>query len=156
MRVLALDQSTSVTGYAVIEDGQYIQSGTIDMRRNHDAGSRLKNMMLLIGQLINSKRVDKVVFEDVQQQTNSATYKLLSQLQGAIIYYCYTNDLGFTILTSSAWRKILKFEQGKRVLRRRLKEQSIEYVKEHCGKEVSDDEADAICIGFAAIEDNRI
>lgn len=156
MRVISFDQSSAITGYAIFEDGNYIQSGVIDLRNDHNTINRTKNMMLLICQLINSKQIDTVIFEDIQRQTNTATYKLLSQLQGAMMYFCYSNEIKYIALPSSTWRKILGFKQGGRVLRKQLKVQAINYVQEHCGKTVSEDEADAICVGLAAILDNRI
>lgn len=133
----------------MIEDGVYLRSGTIDLSRNHDAPNRLKHMMLLISGLISSTHAERVVLEDVQQQTNSATYKMLAQLQGAIMHYCYENEIKFSIFAPSAWRKTLGFEQGRKVRRYALKRQAIDYVKAHCNKTVTDDEADAICIGLA-------
>ena len=34
MTVLACDQSTKVSGYAVFEDGEYVDSGLIDMSKS--------------------------------------------------------------------------------------------------------------------------
>ena len=48
MRVISLDQATAITGYAVFEDGEYLQSGVLDMSRNHDQKNRLKNMMNMV------------------------------------------------------------------------------------------------------------
>ena len=154
MRILSLDQSSAVTGYAVIENSKYEQSGVLDMRRNHDSENRVKNMMLLVGQLIGSKKVDCVVMEDAHQQSNFATFKMLSRIQGAIMYYCYEKEIPFYIMSPSAWRSALNFEQGKGVKRWKLKQQAIDFVEDACGKTVCDDEADAICIGFAAVKNN--
>lgn len=151
--MISFDQSSSVTGYAVFEDGKYIRSGTIDLSMNHDAKSRLKSMMMLINGMICSTGASRVVIEDIQQQTNSSTYKMLAQLQGAIMYYCYENQIKFSTIAPVSWRKRLGFEQGRKVRRYALKLQSVKYVSEHLGKKVNDDEADAICVGLATRDD---
>lgn len=130
-----------------------MKSGTIDLSRNHNSTNRLKHMMLLVVGMIRSTKPDMVAFEDVQKQSNVATFKMLSQLQGAIMYYCYEIGVKFTILTPTSWRKTLGFEQGRKVRRAALKKQSVDYVCQRCGmKKLSDDEADAVCIGLAADE----
>lgn len=133
----------------MIEDGVCVRSGVIDLSKNHDAPNRMKHMMYFICQLVESTKVEHVVFEDVQQQSNSATYKMLSQIQGAIMYCCYENEIKFSIIAPTAWRSLLGFTQGRKIRRSALKIQAINYVNEHCNKKVSSDEADAICIGLA-------
>ena len=44
------------------------------------------------------------------------------------------------------------YETGKNVKRNQLKEQSVKYVLDNYGLNVGDDEADAICIGDAAMK----
>ncbi|CAB1252242.1 protein of unknown function [Ruminococcaceae bacterium BL-6] len=41
----------------------------------------------------------------------------------------------------------MQFTQGRNVKRVELKQQAKNYVKQHFNKDVSEDEADAICIG---------
>jgi len=154
MRMIALDQASAITGYAVFEDGEYLQSGVIDLHKNHDAEMRVKQMMLLVSCLIRSKHADVLVMEDAFQHSNVQTFKMLTRLQGAIMFYCYDNEIPFRILTPNTWRSSLGFEQGSKVKRWKLKQQAIDYIEEKCGKKLSDDEADAACIGFAAIKDN--
>ncbi|MEE1301656.1 MAG: hypothetical protein UHD64_02635, partial [Bacteroidales bacterium] len=55
------------------------------------------------------------------------------------------------ILPPSEWRSVLEFKQGSKVKREQLKEQSINYVKEHLGFDgFSEDRCEACCIGVAA------
>lgn len=154
MRLLALDQSSAITGWAIFENGEFVKSGVLDIKKEHDSETRVRNMMLLIGCLIRSKHPDCVVIEDAYRHFNEATYKMLNQIQGAILYYCYDAELPLKILAASTWRSILGFNQGRKVTRWRLKQQSVDFVKDNYGKEVSNDEADAICIGHAAIKED--
>ena len=52
MKVMGIDASTTCSGVAVIEDGKLIFHDTINMKSNHDADQRVKNMMSELGALI--------------------------------------------------------------------------------------------------------
>lgn len=149
MRVIAFDQSSTITGFAVFEDGKYERSGVLAILRGYSSGSRLKQMMELICHTINSANANKVIIEDIYASKSAGTAKMLAQLQGAIIYHCYINELELEIIAPTAWRKRLGFKQSRQVKRWALKKQAVDFIEEYCGKKVSDDEADAVCIGLS-------
>lgn len=150
MRIISLDQSTTRTGYCCFVDGKYSHSGLIDKHKIKDINSRFQDMYEEIHQLIELENPDLVILEDTQAQGgNYATYKILCQLQGAIIGMCYAMKIGFLVLTPTQWRKALSYNQGPKVKRSELKEQSINFVKKTFGFEKSEDESEAISIGFA-------
>lgn len=152
MRILALDQATAISGYSIIEDGNYIKSGIIDLSKDKDSEHRIARMMLSLCDVITDSNIDVVVFEDIQKQVNIATYKSLARLQGAIMLWCYRHEIVFSYILPTAWRRKLGFHQGGGVKSKELKQQAITYVKEHCkelDRDVTSDEADAICIGLS-------
>lgn len=149
MRLASFDQSTKVTGFAILEDGVPVKHGIIDLSKEGDVPDRIKHMFLAIYQVIEECCPDEVVVEATQQQANPKAVEMLSVLQGGIICSCYIKKLDVTSLMPSEWRKILHFQQGGGVKRPELKAQSIKYVKENFGLDVSEDEAEAICIGRA-------
>ena len=51
----------------------------------------------------------------------------------------------------TAWRRQLKFQQGPDVVRSELKKQAQKYALDNFELKVTQDEADAICIGLAAV-----
>lgn len=51
----------------------------------------------------------------------------------------------------SAWRKLLGFVQGKDTTRSQLKKRAQEFVLQHYDVKATQDAADAICIGCAAV-----
>ena len=57
----------------------------------------------------------------------------------------------FTFYTASQWRKKCGIHTGRGITRESLKPQDIKFVQSQFGVKVNDDEADAICIGFAAV-----
>lgn len=153
MRVVAFDQATSTSGYAVIEDGHYVKSGVIDIRNNTNTDKRFVEMVNRLCKIISDEDADCVIIEDVQQQVNKQTFKLLARLQGAIIGYCCVNEIPFLIFPATTWRSRLRFNQGTGIKRQGLKMQAVQYVLTNCKKIVKNDEADAICIGLAAFAD---
>ena len=52
MRILSFDQSTRVSGWSVFENGEYKDSGVIDLHKVEDTDERSKQMGLAICDLI--------------------------------------------------------------------------------------------------------
>lgn len=150
MKIIALDQSTTRTGFSVFVDGKYDHSGLIDKHKNKDLHSRFKEMYEDIYKTIEKERPEIVVIEDTQMQGgNGLTYKILCQLQGAIIGMCYAMNIEFRVVTPTAWRSALHFRQGPKVKRDELKQQSIEYAKKEFGIDRYEDEMESCCINAA-------
>jgi Holliday junction resolvasome RuvABC endonuclease subunit len=150
MKILSFDQSTNLTGYCLIEDKRYIASGVIDKHKNKDTDARIAEMGLAMCKKIKEYKPDICVIEDIQKQSNTKTVIYLARLQGAIILYCASKGVPIKILHPSEWRRILQYKQGKTVKREELKQQSIDYIKEHFGFEKPEDESEAIAINVAA------
>lgn len=78
--------------------------------------------------------------------------RCLCKIIGAV--YCYSllnKDVFYYEIQPSEWRSRLNINKGK-AKREELKQMSIQYVKDNFGLELSDDEADAICIGSGYIK----
>ena len=149
--LLALDQSTRCSGYAVFEDGEYVCSGVIDKSKSKlDTYERSFEMARDLWRVIKKYKPDHLVIEDVQNQSNTKTVIILSRLQGMLIGYAEAHKVKTNILLPSMWRSALKFKQGPKVKREELKQQSAGFIKEQYGFNLSEDENEAICIGVAA------
>ena len=61
-KLLALDQSSKVTGYTVLEDGKIIRVSHFECIGD-DVGDRLVQFRKKIGHLINEYEIDEIVFE---------------------------------------------------------------------------------------------
>lgn len=151
MRLLSLDQSSMITGWAVFEDDRYLLHGMIDLHRLKDAATRFERMCDSIRQILEEQKPDRVAIEDVMLMRSPQTTKLLARLQGVIIGYCQMAGIPCTVLLPSAWRKVLGFEQG-RTARADLKTQAIQLVESYYNIFVQSDEADAICIAMAYLK----
>lgn len=152
MKILVLDQASIITGWAVFTGGKLQAHGKIDLSKKKAASSpmlRYKKMCNAIQDLVDKESPDWIVFEEVALQTNVATLHTLCQLQGSILQMCFERKIEHYVFSPSSWRKLLEFQQGKGIRRPQLKEQAKQYVKQHFDMLVSEDEADAICMGCA-------
>ena len=93
---------------------------------------------------------DVVIIENIQAQSAISTVIALARLQGFILGWCYVHNIRTEIIGPSEWRKELHMKQGAGVKRAELKEQSINYVKEKYGFNLSEDECESLCINDGA------
>ena len=150
MKVLVFDQSTKVSAYSIFVDGQYIECDCIDLHKMKDTSERVRAMGVELCKIIEKYNPDKVVMEEVAQQSNPLTLKLLARIQGVIIGFCAAHNIDTYIIEPSKWRSILKFKIGSGVKRAELKAQAISHVKDVYNLDLSEDECEALCIGEAA------
>lgn len=151
MRVLSMDQSTRLSGHCIFEDGKYICSGVVDMSKSKlETQERSFEMAKALWKVIKKYNPDYLIIEDTQQQNNVKTVITLARLQGMIIGYAEAHGIKVHILLPSQWRAALGYNQGPKVKRQDLKQQSINYVKENLRLNLIEDEAEAVCIGIAA------
>lgn len=151
MVIMSADQSTRKSGWSIFKDGEYVCSGVVDLSKSDlDTDARSFKMAKGIWKIINEYKPDELVIENVQQQSSVATVITLARLQGMIIGYAEAHGVKTHILLPSQWRKALDYNQGPKVKRAELKQQSLDYVKEHFGFKKCEDENEAICINVAA------
>lgn len=149
-KILAFDQSTKISAYSLWEDNKYVEVGVIDLHKMKDTSERIRAMGVELGKIIKKYSPDKVIIEEVAQQSNPLTLKLLARIQGVIIGFCAAHDIDTYIVEPSKWRSTLRFKIGSGVKRAELKAQAIEHVKNKYMLDLSEDECEALCIGEAA------
>lgn len=151
IKVLSFDQSTRVSGWAYFEDGQYIESGVVDMSKSKlETDRRSFEMAKELWKIIKKYKPDHLIIEDTQQQNNVKTVIILARLQGIVIGYAEAHGVKVHILLPSQWRAALSYTQGPKVKRQELKQQSLDYVKNNFGLELPEDECEALAEGIAA------
>jgi crossover junction endodeoxyribonuclease RuvC len=147
--ILNLDQSTKITGYSIFKDNNLDTYGLLKANDNEtNPIERMKEMNDKIIALINDVNPNYIVFEQVQFQNNYGTFQQLSQLQGIIMAYLFKINIGFNLIEPTAWKSYCGIKGRKRV---EQKFNTQKFVKERYGVDVSEDEADAIGIGYWAI-----
>ena len=115
-----------------------------------DTHERSFEMARDLWRVIKKYKPNDLVIEDVQNQNNTKTVVTLARLQGMIIGYAEAHKIKTHILLPSQWRKALGYNQGPKVKRAELKQQSIDFVKNKYGLELPEDEAESVCEGIAA------
>lgn len=152
-KILAIDQSTKITGYSIFIDKKLETYGLLKSNeKEKNPIERMKEMNDKIIALINNVKPDYIVFEQVQFQNNYGTFQQLSQLQGIIMAYLFSINIGFTLIEPTAWKSCCGIKGRKRI---EQKENTQKFVKNTYGYDVSEDEADAIGIGYWSIKNLR-
>lgn len=157
-RILALDQATKVSGFAIFDDDKLIRYGKYSSNSKDDRIVRINEITNWAQQLVLSWEPDEVIIEDIQLQQDGSDYhmnvqvfKTLAQLQGAIINMCYQQKVPISIVLSSVWRSALEVTGRTRADKKKSAQLKIKAIYD---VSVTNDEADAICLGHYAIRQN--
>jgi len=148
MRVIAFDQA-KVTGYAVYEGEDLVKYGILDCSQHKDIAKRNHGVVNLILSTIKRYNGEVFAIEDIQYQGILRSYKPLARLLGAIEVMMTEHNFAYVIVKPGEWRKACGIKGRKR---EEQKANAITWVKEKFNKDVSEDEADAICIGWYLVK----
>lgn len=150
MRLLALDQASRTSGYAIFDGIELIKSGTIDLD-DDSVGKRLHKLRQQIISMVKEYEITDIIFEDIQLQAtaNAQTYKVLAEVYGIIDELGEELNIPTKSIHASEWRSILNIKGRQRTEQKKAAQA---YVAVRCNKKVSQDEADAICIGMSQVE----
>lgn len=154
-RILALDQSSKVTGYAIFDNDTLIKYGFVEIK-GENAPIRFIKIREWIRNMVENWKPDSVMIEDIQMQdsekngSNSVvTYKILAELIGVLETFFTENKIEYDMAHVSTWRG----SQNVTGKSRSDKKRSAMLKIEKCyGLKVIDDVADAILIGRYAVE----
>lgn len=154
IKILCLDQATKISGYSLFENKKLITYGILQANeKEKNPIERMKQMNDRIIELIDNHKPDFIVFEDIQFQQNYGTFKQLGQLQGILMAYLFKLNIGFHIIEPSAWKSFCGIKGRKR---EEQKKNTQAFAKTIYKVNVSEDEADAIGIGFWAINNIKV
>ena len=152
MRLLALDQASRTSGYAVFDDDELITYGTFTYE-DEDIGVRLYKIREKVRGLIDLHSIDYVVLEDIQMQgnvvNNVQTFKTLAEVFGVLYELITELDIDHDAVLSSSWKSTLGIKGRTRP---EQKKNAQVWVMNTYGVKPSQDASDAICIGAHAIK----
>lgn len=154
MKTLAIDQSSRCNGYAIFENNELIETGTFTLTSD-DVGERLVQLREEVIKFIKDNQIDIVLFEDIQLQSGMAgvtTYKVLAEVFGVIQELVTELGIEYHIVHSQTWKSALNIK-GK--ARAEQKKNAQTYVNNTYNIKVSQDAADAICIGASYLKNNE-
>lgn len=110
MTILALDQSSRVSGYAIFQDDKLLNFGKFSFD-NPDMGIRLTQIRNQVQSLIDQYHPDHVIFEDIQQQNNVVnnvqTFKILAEVYGVITQLLSSLHISYSTVLAIQWKSTL-------------------------------------------------
>lgn len=155
MILLALDQSSRTTGWAVFNNGELAAKGNFTMAQD-DFGERLHGIREKIKSLISTYNVTEIVFEDIQLQSNVGnnveTFKKLAEVFGIVAELSFDLHLPATALHPVSWKSAAGIKGRTRP---EQKKNAQLHVLEKYGCKVGEDTSDAICIGEAYLKGTK-
>lgn len=158
-RLISIDSSSTKTGWAIFDNGEYIKSGVINLDTTEykklykgKSDERIQDMCLAIINLLKENNPDIVVIEKLNVGRNMVAVRALSKVIGAVYCYSILNECFYFEIQATQWRSQLGMQGGAKRKRDEYKELSIKYIKDHFGIDVTDDESDSICAGLGYIK----
>ena len=145
MRVLALDQASHVTGWAIFDDQKLIRYGAFSIEEG-DEIKRFHRIKEWLVSMINLWQPDIVGIEGIQYQESFGvvTFQTLARLQGILMEQCYAINQKYVLCPTNTWRAHCGVKGKARADRKRSMQM---LVKSWYDITVTDDESDAIGIG---------
>lgn len=148
LKIIAFDQSTTATGWCVMEMGtaRIIESGVVLPNKNDETIDRITYTIKRCLNLVRTNEVAFVFIEGVQVQRNPKVYEILAKLAGSLEIMLYESGYLVNVVKASEWRKRVGIKNRKRA---EVKKEAIEMVKEIYGIEATEDECEAILMARA-------
>lgn len=154
-RLLALDQASKCTGWAIFEDCELKSYGKISLD-DPNTDIRLVQLRQGIQTLVADYNIDEVIFEDIQQQNNVAnnvqTFKVLAEVYGVVSELLQEIQIPHSTVLAASWKSTLGIKGRTRA---EQKKNAQLYVEQNYGIHVIQDIADAVCIGTHHIKKNK-
>jgi len=151
-KLMSFDTSSTNSGWAYFENGNLIESGAIDCQKEKDTVIRIEDMCIALKHILCEKKPDIVVIETPPYIRDPRTLIMLAEIVGVVKGWAI-DKAEYIEYMPQQWRSFVKSE-GERVPTKRndCKVWDLSKVELLYGKtSISDDEADAILIGRARI-----
>ena len=152
--ILALDQASRTSGYAIFQEDKLIASGTF-IYDDDNFSLRLVKIRNKVISLIEQYNINQILLEDIQlqgQTNNVETYRKLAEVRGVLSELACEMKIPHEIIHSQTWKSTLGIKGRDRATQKRNAQI---YVAQTYNKKVSQDESDAICIGTHYILNNK-
>jgi len=159
--LIAIDESATASGVAIFVNGTYKESFVVTPDKNADV--KIDSMARNLISVLKQYAPDIIVSEKTYEGKGGALgHKYNDYLNGLFKGFALAQKKWVFVDSyyPSEWRALLGIEQsenGKRLKRPEQKKKDIEFVTKHVKLDthtlISDDEADAICIGLSYIKE---
>lgn len=164
--VIAFDQATYTTGFSVWNaDTKELKTSGVIKVSGADTIERINKIKKDIAPTLYKIKAEvnsvKIILEDIQYQPekeacawgnahgdNIKTFKTLAWLQGVLLSWFKENFFDVSMIFAATWKSFCQIKGQQRAVQ---KQNAILFVKNNFNIDVSSDEADAICLGWTAI-----
>lgn len=155
-RILAFDQAVITSGWALFDGSDLITYGAHTSTGNNYYEKLSKTKYWFIA-MIEKYQPDIVILEDIQlhgRNTSEGTenllvYKKLAAVQGILANHLYEKNIVFDIVSPSTWRHSCQIKGKSRTDKKKNAQLK---TKSWYDVSVTEDEADAICIGKHGVQ----
>jgi len=144
-RILALDQATHTSGYAVFSNKELIRHGSFSVNDENEI-ERCAKVKQWMTSLIDCYEIDFIGIEGIQYQQAAGvtTFETLARLQGILMETCYEEKIPYEVIPTNTWRNHCGVKGKSRADKKRSMKLLVE---EWFGIKPTEDECDAIGIG---------
>ena len=157
MKILALDQASRITGFAIFNGDTLEKYGKIDLSDEKNSGERLHLLRKKIKSIIEEYKIEKVILEDIYMDqhliNNVQTFKILAEVFGVLFELCISIDIPVEAVLSGTWKSTLRIK-GKN--RPEQKHSAQEWVLNNYNIKTNQDTVDAICIGAYYLKQKQV
>jgi Holliday junction resolvasome RuvABC endonuclease subunit len=149
VRVIAFDQSTTATGWAVLEreTSEIIDYGVL--KPKGETNDRIRQTIKQCLWLVDEYQASFVFIEGVQVQRNPRVFEILAKLSGSLEIMLEEKGYFVNVVKASEWRKLVGIKNRKRA---EVKKEAIALVETLYNIKASEDESEAILFARAFCE----
>lgn len=147
-RIIALDNATHITGWAVFDNTQLVSYGKYTTQ-DKDTSDRILEMGDWLSNLLVKWEPSTIILEDIQQQNNVSTFKVLAKLQGVLEYISKKNGVEYYIISPATWKHNAQVQGRTRVDQKRSAQLIVNRLY---GVQATQDECDAILLGKYGVD----
>ena len=146
VRVIAFDQSTTATGWAVLEreTSEIIDYGVL--KPKGETNERIRQTIKQCLWLVDEYQASFVFIEGVQVQRNPRVFEILAKLSGSLEIMLEEKGYFVNVVKASEWRKLVGIKNRKRA---EVKKEAIDLVYTLYDIKASEDECEAILFARA-------
>ena len=146
VRVIAFDQSTTATGWAVLEreTSEIIDYGVL--KPKGETNDRIRQTIKQCLWLVDEYQASFVFIEGVQVQRNPRVFEILAKLSGSLEIMLEEKGYFVNVVKASEWRKLVGIKNRKRA---EVKKEAIDLVYTLYDIKASEDDCEAILFARA-------
>ena len=147
-RLIALDNATHITGWAIFDGNKLVSYGKYTVK-TEETSDRILEMGDWLSNLLIQWEPNTIILEDIQQQSNVNTFKVLAKLQGVLEYISKKNNADYYIIPPATWKSNAGVKGKSRVDQKKSAQLIVQRLY---NIQATQDECDAILLGKYGID----